>query len=193
MKSLKSVCVYCSASDKVDPIFTKAAKKVGKLLAERNIKLIYGGNKSGLMGSLADSSLENGGYVMGYTTKKLSITDGAHESIQELHIVPDMSSRKKCMYNQAEAFIVLPGGLGTLEELAEIISWKQIRLHNKPIVLLNIDGYWNTLYSLFRNMVDKKFAPSSLWDMVAFVDDTDSIPEALIQQLSIELPSHKWG
>lgn len=192
MKTLKSICVYCSASNKINPIFEEDARAVGKLLAQRNIKLVYGGNTSGLMGTVAGATLKNGGYVIGYTTKQLSIVDGAHEDIQELHIVADMSSRKNLMYTQSDAFLVLPGGLGTLEEIAEIISWKQLRLHDKPIVILNTRKYWDKLQSLLQHMVDEKFAPKSLWDMVTFVDHVDKVPTALMNQLEKNLPKYKW-
>lgn len=145
--SLKRVCVYCGANLGNDPAFAKTAKDLGHLLAEKNIELVYGGGKVGLMGVLADAVLENGGHVIGIIPQKLVDKEQAHKGLQDLRIVNDMHERKATMATLADAFIALPGGFGTMEELFEVLTWSQIGYHQKPIVLLDVNDYYKHLKS----------------------------------------------
>ncbi len=193
MQRLKSICVYCSASKRIEKIYEKDCKDVGKLIAKKGLKLVYGGGRRGLMGLVANTVMENNGYVIGYIPDYLVEGEEAHEKIQELHVVPDMHVRKMSMYESSDAFIILPGGFGTLEEFFEVFVWKQIRLHNKPIVIINTNGYWDALKTLMKNTVDEQFSRPFIWDLVEFIDDVSELPAALKRQIEIKLPDSKWA
>lgn len=143
--TIKRVCVYCAASLGNNPAFVKAAKDLGAFLAHKNIQLVYGGGKVGLMGALADAALENGGKVIGIIPQKLVEQEQAHTGIQDLRIVNDMHERKATMAALADAFIALPGGFGTMEELFEVLTWSQIGYHQKPVAILDVDNYYEHL------------------------------------------------
>ncbi len=149
--SLKRVCVYCGANLGNNPAFAKAAQELGKLLARKNIELVYGGGKVGLMGVLADSVLENGGKVIGIIPQKLVELEQAHGGIQDLRVVNDMHERKAAMATLADAFIALPGGFGTIEELFEVLTWSQIGYHQKPIAIFDVDGYYEYLNKFIQH------------------------------------------
>lgn len=157
MKDIKSVCVYCGHNPG-DEAYVKAAQDMGKALAKEKLELVYGGGKLGLMGIIADSVIQNGGRAVGFIPHHLDSREGAHTGIQELHRVDSMHTRKLNMSERADAFVILPGGFGTLDELFEIITWKQLKLHDKPIVIVNINGYWDNLEKLMHHVIDHKFA-----------------------------------
>jgi uncharacterized protein (TIGR00730 family) len=157
MKNIKSVCVYC-AHHSGDEVFQETAHKLGVALAKADLQLVYGGGKLGLMGIVADAVLANDGRAVGYITHHLDDFEGAHTGIQELHYVDTMHTRKMKMSERADAFVVLPGGFGTLDEFFEIITWKQLMLHDKPIIIVNINNYWSKLIDLMYQVVDMKFA-----------------------------------
>lgn len=142
---VKNVAVFCASADGVRPEYRAAAEKLGRTLAERGIGLIYGGAKVGLMRACADASLQAGGHVVGVIPHVLVDLEVAHQGISELHVVDTMHTRKALMGEKADAFIVLPGGYGTLEEMFEVLAWQTLKLRNKPIVLLNIAGFYDTL------------------------------------------------
>lgn len=157
MKKMKSVCVYCGHNTG-NHVYEKAAADLGKALAEANLELVYGGGKLGLMGVIADNILAHGGRAVGFIPHHLDAFEGAHTGIQELHRVNSMHTRKLNMANRADAFVILPGGFGTLDEFFEIITWKQLQLHDKPIIIVNINNYWDTLEKLMHHVIYNNFA-----------------------------------
>ena len=149
-----SVCVFCGSSTPADTRYRQMARDMGTTLAQRGISLVYGGGHVGLMGELADAALAGGGHVIGVLPVGLFSREIGHTGLTELHEVASMHERKQLMYDLADGFIALPGGLGTLEELAEAATWTQLGLHAKPVVLLDVDGYWNALVAQLDRMVD---------------------------------------
>jgi uncharacterized protein (TIGR00730 family) len=149
---LRSVCVFCGSSAPEDPRYRNAARALGTLLARRGITLVYGGGRVGLMGELADAALAQGGRVIGVIPVGLFAREVNHTGVTELHEVGSMHERKRLMYDLADAFTALPGGLGTLEEVAEAATWSQIGLHSKPLVLLDVDGFWESLVAQLDRM-----------------------------------------
>jgi len=154
---MKSIAVYCGSSPGAKPEYTEAARELGKLLAERKITLIYGGGDVGLMGEIANAVLANKGTVVGVITKHLADKEVAHHGVSQLHVVETMHERKAMMAELADAFIAMPGGIGTLEELAEVMVWTQLGLHPKPSGVLNIANYYDQLFLLFHKMVEERF------------------------------------
>ena len=142
---MKSIAVYCGSSHGSDPIFAQTAKEIGNLLAVNNIKIIYGGGDAGIMGVVSNSAVINKGQVEGIITNHLVEIEKKNLNISSIQIVETMHERKITMFNKAEGFLILPGGIGTLEEFFEVLSWKQLQIHNKPIILFNINNYWSVL------------------------------------------------
>jgi len=149
----RAVCVFCGSSAPADPRYRDAARALGALVARSGFGLVYGGGSVGLMGELADAALGYGGRVIGVIPVGLFAREAGHTGLTELHEVASMHQRKQLMYDLADAFIALPGGLGTLEELAEVATWSQLGLHSKPVVLLDVDGFWEPLVTLLDRMV----------------------------------------
>lgn len=147
----KRICVYCGASTGNNPRFAEVAKELGHALVKNNIELVYGGGKVGLMGIVADAVLEKGGRVTGIIPQKLMDQEQGHTAIQDLRIVNDMHERKAAMATLADAFIALPGGFGTLEELFEVLTWSQIGYHAKPIAILDVDNYYHHLNQFIQH------------------------------------------
>ena len=145
MVAVRAVCVFCGSSAPADPRYLDAARALGALIARRNVALVYGGGSTGLMGELADAALARGGRVIGVIPAGLFAREAGHSGLTELREVTSMHERKRLMYDLSDAFVALPGGLGTLEELAEVATWSQLGLHSKPIVLLNVGGFWDPL------------------------------------------------
>jgi len=162
MSKINAVCVYCGSSPGTEPAFLEAAQKFGKILAENGVRLVYGGGSVGLMGALAEAVLEHGGEVTGIIPEFLTKRERPRRLPQELVITRDMHERKRMMFEHADAFVALPGGLGTLEELVEQLTWVQLGHHKKPILIANISGYWNPLLALVEHMRAVKFVPSTL-------------------------------
>jgi uncharacterized protein (TIGR00730 family) len=150
---MRAICVFCGSSSPPDPRYAVAAQALGTLVASRGIDLVYGGGRAGLMGAVADSALAAGGRVFGVIPAGLFDREVAHRELTELHEVASMHERKQLMYDMSDGFIALPGGLGTLEELAEVTTWSQIGLHAKPVVLLDVDEFWEPLVALLDRMV----------------------------------------
>ena len=153
MVDLRTVCVFCGSSTPPDPRYRDAARALGMLLAERGVGLVYGGGSVGLMGELADAALASGGRVTGVIPVGLFSREIGHTGLTELREVGSMHERKQLMYDLSDAFIALPGGLGTLEELAEVATWSQLGLHRKPIVLLDVDAFWEPPVTQLDRMV----------------------------------------
>ena len=152
MSAIRNVCVYCGSSDGADPRFGEAAEALGQTLAAEGVGLVYGGGGDGLMGRLARSTLAAGGYVTGIIPSFLIRKEHALTTAHDLIVVEDMHERKQAMFDRADAFVALPGGIGTLEEFVEQMTWAQLNRHTKPIVIVNIDGFWRPLLSLLAHM-----------------------------------------
>jgi uncharacterized protein (TIGR00730 family) len=162
MRSIRSICVYCGSGPGSDPAFVGTARLLGRMLAEAGIRLVYGGGRIGLMGEVARSVLDAGGNVVGIIPEFLKAREVMMPDAQELHVVPDMHTRKQLMFDKADAFIALPGGIGTLEELVEQLTWAQLGRHDKPILIANINGFWRPLLSLLAHMRESGFVRPGL-------------------------------
>jgi len=162
MSKIKTICVYCGSGPGSNPRFIEAAIALGKVLAEKRIRLVYGGGSIGLMGALATSVLDHGGTVTGIIPDFLTSRENALTRVQELIVTPDMHERKRLMFERSDAFVALPGGVGTLEELVEQLTWKQLGRHTKPILLANIDGFWEPLLALLAHMRATQFIRPTL-------------------------------
>jgi uncharacterized protein (TIGR00730 family) len=162
MSKINAVCVYCGSSPGTEPAFAEAATKLGKILAENGVRLIYGGGSVGLMGALAEAVREHGGEVTGIIPEFLTRKERPKLLSQELIVTRDMHERKRVMFERADAFVALPGGVGTLEELVEQLTWAQLGRHKKPILVANISNYWNPLLTLIEHMRAVKFMPASM-------------------------------
>jgi uncharacterized protein (TIGR00730 family) len=162
MQLIRSICVYCGSGTGADPAFGAAARTLGRMLADAGIGLVYGGGRIGLMGEVARSVLDAGGKVTGIIPEFLKARELMLPEAQELHVVPDMHTRKRMMFEKADAFIALPGGIGTLEELVEQMTWAQLGRHEKPILIANINGFWKPLLSLLAHMRGNGFVRAGL-------------------------------
>jgi hypothetical protein len=162
MNKIKTVCVYCGSGPGTNPRFVEAAKALGKALAEGGIRLVYGGGSIGLMGAVATSVLDHGGTVTGIIPDFLTIRENALKRVQEMIVTPDMHERKRLMFEHSDAFVALPGGIGTLEELVEQLTWQQLGRHSKPVLLANIEGFWEPLLALLAHMRATQFIRQSL-------------------------------
>ena len=154
---MQSVCVYCGSGPGTDPVFADTAASLGRALAENGIRLVYGGGDVGLMGTVARSVLEHGGQVTGIIPEFLKTREAMLTDVQETIVVPDMHARKQLMFERANAFVALPGGIGTLEELVEQMTWAQLGRHGKPILMLSVNGFWKPLLVLLAHMRDHGF------------------------------------
>jgi uncharacterized protein (TIGR00730 family) len=152
MSKIKTVCVYCGSGPGTNPHFIESAKAFGKILAESGIRLVYGGGSLGIMGAVASSVLDHGGMVTGIIPDFLKLRENALKRVQEMIVTPDMHERKRLMFEHSDAFVALPGGIGTLEELVEQLTWQQLGRHSKPVLLANIDGFWEPLLALLAHM-----------------------------------------
>jgi hypothetical protein len=157
MAKVKRLCVYCGSARGAEPVFQEAASALGMLLAAAGIELVYGGGRNGLMGVLADAALAGNGRVTGIMPGHLHDREVAHPDVQ-IVVVASMHERKQRMFDLADAFVVLPGGLGTLDETIEIITWKQLDLHDKPVIVVDIAGYWAPLLALVEHAIARGFA-----------------------------------
>jgi len=162
MSKIKTICVYCGSGPGSNGRFIEAAIALGKILAENRIRLVYGGGSIGLMGALATSVLDHGGTVTGIIPDFLTSRENALTRVQELIVTPDMHERKRLMFERSDAFVALPGGVGTLEELVEQLTWKQLGRHTKPVLLANIDGFWEPLLALLAHMRATQFIRPTL-------------------------------
>jgi uncharacterized protein (TIGR00730 family) len=162
MSKIKTICVYCGSGPGSNHRFIEAAIALGKVLAENRIRLVYGGGSIGLMGALATSVLDHGGTVTGIIPDFLTSRENALTRVQELVVTPDMHERKRLMFERSDAFVALPGGVGTLEELVEQLTWKQLGRHTKPILLANVDGFWEPLLALLAHMRATQFIRPNL-------------------------------
>jgi uncharacterized protein (TIGR00730 family) len=162
MSKIKTVCVYCGSGPGTNPHFIEAAIAFGKAIAESGVRLVYGGGSIGLMGAVATSVLDHGGTVTGIIPDFLTARENALTRVQEMIVTPDMHERKRLMFERSDAFVALPGGIGTLEELVEQLTWQQLGRHSKPILIANIDGFWEPLLALLTHMRATQFIRPSL-------------------------------
>jgi uncharacterized protein (TIGR00730 family) len=191
---MRSICVFCGSSPGREPLFRDAARQLGRLIGEHGLTLVYGGGCVGLMGELADAALAANGRVVGVITEALVDRELAHLGLSDLRVVTTMHERKAQMSELADAFIALPGGLGTLEEFFEVLTWQQLGIHRKPCALLNVGGYYDPLLAFLDRGVEAGFV-SPVHRATVLVDDDaarllerlrDSVPPTSKEQLSRE-------
>ena len=186
MTGVQRVCVYCGSSGQVSESLRDSARRTGRLLAEARMELIYGGGHIGLMGLAADAALGAGGRVVGIIPDFLHAREVTHTKLSELIVVGSMHERKQRMFERADAFAILPGGLGTLDEAFECMTWKQLGLHDKPIVVVDVDGYWKPLTALIDHAIAAGFAHARVRSAIKVVPS----PEKLIAALKRAAPPH---
>ncbi len=175
--AIQSLAVFCGSKNGNNPLFTLHAEQLGKLLAENNIRVIYGGGSAGIMGTIADSVMKHGGQVTGIIPKLLLEWEVQHRGITELIICDDMHVRKKTIYSLCDAALILPGGFGTLDELFEIVTWNQLTIHDKDIFILNTDGFYNFLLQHIQLMKDEKFLYEEAEKRITVVNDPAELLE----------------
>src|SRR5690349_7720421 len=190
MTLIRSICVYCGSARGRSPRYVAAAKELGEAMAERQIRLIYGGARIGMMGEVADAVIKNGDEVIGVIPEHLQTSEVGHSGITELKVVDSMHTRKKLMFDLSDAFAVLPGGYGTLDELFEIITWRMLKLHDKPVVVLNIDGYWDPLQKLIDHMIDDGFARPESRQHFSVVNSVGRLFDLIAEPADIQVTEH---
>jgi hypothetical protein len=181
MSGIKSICVYCASGSGTNPAFVEAARAFGRILAENGIRLVYGGGSVGLMGTLADAVLDHGGAVTGVIPDFLVNREHMLVRAQERIITRDMHERKRVMFERADAFVALPGGVGTLEELVEQLTWAQLGRHKKPILILNVQGFWDPLCVLLDQMEKLEFIRTGLSVKLLVADRVEDILPTLFE------------
>ncbi|MBR8399486.1 TIGR00730 family Rossman fold protein [Burkholderia cenocepacia] len=188
---MKAVCVYCGSSSGVRPVYADAARAFGRALVDAGLTLVYGGGRVGLMGVIADEVMAAGGHAVGVIPELLVDKEVGHTGLSELHVVPDMHHRKKMMADLSDAFVAMPGGAGTLEELFEVYTWAQLGYHRKPVALYNIDSFYDPLIALLRHTVDEGFMRPAYFNALC----VESEPVALIERLRHYQPParDKWA
>jgi len=186
---LKSLCVFCGSQPGKNPAFGMEAKALGEAMARENVALVYGGGRMGLMGVVADAVLDGGGRAIGVIPDFLKDKELAHASATEMVVVPDMHTRKRMMFERADAFCILPGGIGTLDEFFEIVTWRQLNRHNKPIIILNTANYWNPLLALFAGTVTEGFAHRRPEELLNVVNHAADVLDAVEQELAQPKPT----
>jgi uncharacterized protein (TIGR00730 family) len=175
MASIHTVCVYCGSGPGTDPIFSEAAKQLGRIFAENRVRLVYGGGSLGLMGAVANAVLDHGGQVTGVIPEFLADRERKLVGAQEMIVTRDMHERKRIMFERADGFVALPGGIGTLEELVEQMTWAQLGRHKKPILILNISGFWDSLCALLDHMKALAFIRPGLQADPIVVDRVEEV------------------
>jgi uncharacterized protein (TIGR00730 family) len=177
---INSLAVFCGSKNGNNPVYAEHAKELGKLLAKNNITLIYGGGSTGIMGAVADAMMESGGKVIGIITKKLVDWEHQHKGITDLSIVDDMHIRKQKMYDLCDAAVILPGGVGTLDEFFEMVTWNQLSIHDKKIYIINSDNFFDFLLKHIQQMEKQGFLYESVLERITVLDE----PEQLLQYLN---------
>jgi len=188
MAAIDSVCVYCGSSSGANPRHAEVARELGRRLAEGNIRVIYGGGRVGLMGQVADAALAAGGKVIGVIPEHLEAGEVGHRGLTELRVVASMHERKTLMFELAGAFVILPGGFGTLDEAFEMLTWRQLRLHDKPIVFLDIDGYWAPFHAVVEHFIREGFARENSRNLFTMVADVEQVIPTLLRQPAPVVP-----
>lgn len=186
---MRSVAIFCGSSAGVDPVYAEKAKQVGRFLAEHHVSLVYGGGSVGLMGIVADATLAAGGEVIGVIPQALLDGELGHKNLTHLHVVANMHERKQKMADLADAFIALPGGPGTLEEIFEQWTWGQLGFHQKPCAFYNVNNYYQHLAAFIQTMQQSGFLKPAHAQMITFSDDLDAIWQAFA---TYQAPVRKW-
>lgn len=179
MKKIEFVCVYCGSSSRVADVYKDAARDMGRLIAAEGWGVVYGGGRVGLMGLVADSALNSGAKVIGIIPAHIQQREIEHTDLTELHIVDSMHIRKQMMVDRSDAFIILAGGLGTLDEFFELLTWKQLGLHDKPVVVVNIDGYWDKMLAAIAHIADIGFMRDEDRGLFTVVNRLEDVPAAI--------------
>lgn len=185
MNAMKRICVFCGSSPGGRPEYVQAARKLGAILAQKKIGLVFGGGRVGMMGQLAQAALENSGEVIGVIPKDLYEKKVAFTELSDLRVVESMHERKALMAELSDGFMALPGGLGTLEEIFEIVTWAQLGMHHKPCGLLNVGGYFSTLLAFLDQVMAQRFLDAAHRSMILTAED----PEEMLQQFETYRPS----
>jgi uncharacterized protein (TIGR00730 family) len=185
MADIRTVCVYCGSGPGTNPNFIESARALGRIFAENGVRLVYGGGSVGMMGAVAKSVLDHGGNVTGIIPDFL-IKKEVVMPLQDLIVTPDMHERKRLMFEHSDAFVALPGGVGTLEELVEQLTWKQLGRHAKPVLLANIDGFWEPLFALLTHMRETEFIrPGLAIDLLKAERVEDILPRLQVAAKSV--------
>ena len=193
MQKIESICVYCGSSMNVSEDFKQTARDMGKILAENKITLVYGGGKSGLMGIIADSVMDNGGKVIGIIPTHISDREIQHKGLTELHVVDSMHIRKQMMVDMSDAFVVLPGGIGTLDEMCEIMTWRQLGIHDKPIIIVDKNNYWTPFLNMRDHIIKEGFMREPDLKLTLTVREPQEVLKAIHQSPEEAFdPSTKW-
>lgn len=179
MARLKSICVYCGSSNRGPRRHQEAAAELGRRLAEAGIELVFGGGRVGLMGRLADGALSAGGRLTGVIPEHLIRAEAGNARVTHLIVTKSMHERKEAMFRHSDAFVILPGGPGTLDEFFEIVTWRQLRLHDKPIVIVDLDGYWRPLLRLIELIIERGYARPGFRRLFGVVDEVADVLPAL--------------
>lgn len=186
---LNNVCVFCGSQAGKRPEYLGAARDLGRALAQHGVGVVYGGGHIGMMGALADAALTAGGQVIGVIPEHLMRPEVAHQGLTELQVVDTMHTRKRMMAERADAFVVLPGGYGTFEEMFEMVTWLQLRLHAKPVGVVNVEGYFDHLLKFLRHAADEGFIRPAHWDLLI----VESNPMLLLERLRRHTPAISRG
>ena len=185
---MKKICVFTGASNGNHPSYVENAYKIGQMIASLNMGLVYGGGKMGLMGRVADGGIQAGGHVTGIIPRFLDNVEISHDEVTKLHILDTMHERKEMMYEVSDAFIVLPSGLGTLDEAMEIATWRQLGLHQKPVIIANLNGYWSHLLAQLQHIIDTGFMHHSQNAHFEQIDNLEALADRL-QTIATETAS----
>lgn len=191
MKKINSICVFCGSSPGADPDFTTSARELGKLMGQQGITLVYGGSNIGLMRAIADACITEGGHVIGVMPQGLIDREVAYTDLKEFHVVESMSIRKEKMAMLSDAFIAMPGGIGTLDEIFEAMSWNQLEIMDKPVALLNTKGFYDQLVSFLNYTVEQKFVRPEHRNNLLVDENPEKLLEAIENYVSLKVDS-KW-
>ena len=190
---MKNICVFCGASPGSNPVYVEAARALGEKMAANDIRLVYGGGSLGMMGVIAETVKKNGGNVTGVITRHLYDMEVALTDLDDLRIVDTMHERKALMAELSDGFIALPGGFGTMEEIFEIITWSQLRIHEKPCGFLNVDSYYDKLMDFFNHMAGQSFIEENFGSIVLMEDRPEDLIRRLKEYTPIEIDKGKWA
>ena len=179
MPAFQSLCVFCGSKSGVNPTYQVESRRLGTLMAERGVRLVYGGGRIGLMGAVADAVVDGGGDVVGVIPEFLLRLEIGNDQAGELIVTDTMHTRKAKMFEMSDAIVVLPGGIGTLEETLEVMTWKQLCQHDKPIIVMNIDGCWDSFVGLIDSIIDGGFAHPKVRELISVVASADDVFDAL--------------
>lgn len=182
-RHLTSLCLFCGSSVGDDPLYAEAADALGREMAAADVQLVYGGGHVGLMGTTAEAVMGGGGRVVGFIPEHLTRLEAAYQGATELHVVENMHVRKHAMFQRSDAFVVFPGGFGTMDETFEILTWRQLGIHNKPVILADIGGYWQPFLALVDHMIEHRFARPANRDLFTVVERVERILPTIEEEL----------